>query len=160
MTFISVFLPRYASSVTYSWLLFKTDKTASFRTAVPIVTLILSYKDFGAQSMALLLGLGSVGWVGFRARADVGLGLESERQNSTCLYNIVFMPYKRIRMPHPPPKKRQGYFHRNITKKLFILPFSKIQRSFRTYNSPGSILGYSRDRCCKCSKRYEHMQTI
>jgi len=44
----------------------------SFRTAVPTVTLTLSYKDFGAQSMAL--GLGSVGLVGFRVRAKVGLG--------------------------------------------------------------------------------------
>jgi len=31
---------------------------------VPTITLTLQYKDFGAQSMAVGLGLGSVGLVG------------------------------------------------------------------------------------------------
>jgi len=47
------------------------------------VTLTVWYKDFGAQSMALGLGLesvGLVGWVSFRVRTKVGLelGLELE----------------------------------------------------------------------------------
>ena len=36
----------------------------SFRTTVPAVTITLQYKDFDAHSMALGLGLGSVGLVG------------------------------------------------------------------------------------------------
>ena len=53
----------------------------SFRTTVPTLTLTLEHKDFGTQTMALWLGLGSVGcvwlvgWVGFSIRAKIGLGL-------------------------------------------------------------------------------------
>jgi len=43
--------------------LFEKQKRHSFRRTVPPLTLTLQYKDFGAQSRVLGLGLGSVGLV-------------------------------------------------------------------------------------------------
>ena len=92
----------------------------SFRTTVPVVTVTLQYKDFDAHSMALGLGLGSVGSVGFRVRVRVG---------TVVLNDCPVCHLTNIKKPVAPPGEWQSHNSRATSGTPISYPGASAQFS-------------------------------